>query len=370
MKDRADAVVIGAGVVGLAVARRLAMAGRDVIVLERADRFGTEQSSRNSEIIHAGIYYPESSLKARFCVAGKRALYDYCAARGVPYQRVGKLIVATRDDEVADLRRLEEQALRNGVNDLAWMAPTDVATMEPAVFCVAALWSPSTGIVDSHALMAALLADAEAHGTAIAFRSPVRGGRVTGRGIELDVLGEEPLTLAAGVVVNAAGVTAQRLAAGIDGVPAQSIPPHHLCKGNYFTLAGDPPFTRLVYPVPGTAGLGVHATVDLAGRVRFGPDVEWVDAVDDLDVDPRRADAFYPVIRRYYPALADGALHPGYAGIRAKIQAPGEPRHDFVVQGPQDHGVDGLVNLFGIESPGLTAAPAIAEHVAALLGGG
>lgn len=367
MTESVECVVIGAGVVGLAVARRLALAGREVVVLEAAGTIGTETSSRNSEVIHAGIYYAKGSLKARLCVAGKRALYDFCASHGVAHLRTGKIIVATSDSQMAELHRLKRTAAANGVDDLEWMTPAEVSTLEPAVFCVGALWSPSTGIVDSHGLMLACQGDAEAHGATIAFLSPVLGGQVQGDGIRLQVGGADPMTLKAAMVVNSAGLHAQAVARAIVGIPSAAIPPCYYAKGNYYTLLGPPPFTHPIYPVPEQAGLGVHVTVDLGGQVRFGPDVEWVQEID-YDVDPRRADAFYAAIRRYYPGLKDGALQPGYAGIRPKIQAPGEPAKDFMIQGPQDHNIPGLVNLFGIESPGLTASLAIADHVAALLG--
>jgi L-2-hydroxyglutarate oxidase LhgO len=367
MSDRVDCVVIGAGVVGLAVARRFAMAGREVVVLESAETVGTETSSRNSEVIHAGIYYPKGSLKAQFCVAGKQALYDFCASHGVAHRRSGKIIVATSDSQMAELERLKQAASDNGVTDLEWMTPDQVRGMEPAVFCVGALLSPSTGIVDSHGLMLAYQGDAESHGAAIAFLSPVLGGRVQDDGIALEVGGGDPMVLEATIVVNSAGLHAQPVARSILGIPSNSIPPCYYAKGNYYTLIGRPPFTRPIYPVPEQAGLGVHVTVDLGGQVRFGPDVEWVEEIS-YDVDPRRADIFYEAIRRYYPGLADGSIQPGYAGIRPKIQGPGEPARDFMVQGAADHGVDGLVNLFGIESPGLTASLAIADHVAEMLG--
>ena len=367
MIERVECVVIGAGVIGLAVARRLAMAGIEVIVLDRADMIGTETSSRNSEIIHAGIYYPKDTLKARFCVAGKQALYAYCAAHGVPHERCGKIIVATSDDQIAELERLREVAVGNGVTDLVWMTAAEVSALEPAVRCVAALLSPSTGIIDSHALMLAFQGDAEAHGAMIAFLSPVIGGRVDDDGIRLDIGGSDPTVLKARFVVNSGGLGAREVATGIAGIPPASIPRGYLAKGNYYTLSGRPPFRRPIYPVPEKAGLGVHVTVDLAGQVRFGPDVEWVEEVD-YDVDPRRADAFYAAVRRYYPDLADGAIQPGYAGIRPKLQAPGEGAKDFAVQGPEAHGIPGLVNLYGIESPGLTASQPIADHVARLLG--
>jgi L-2-hydroxyglutarate oxidase LhgO len=364
--ERVDSIVIGAGVVGLAVARSLARAGRDVIVLEAADAIGTEASSRNSEVIHAGIYYPPGSLKARLCVAGKQALYDYCAERGVAFRKCGKLIVATSDVQLPELEKIRAHAGANGVAGLRLVGPEEAATLEPELRCVGALLSPSTGIVDSHGLMLALLGDAEEHGAMLALKSPVIAGKAGDGEIELDVGGTEPMRILARTVVNSAGLHAPRVAALIEGVPAASIPPSYLCKGNYYTLAGRTPFSRLVYPVPEAAGLGVHLTIDLAGQARFGPDVEWIDHID-YDVDAHRADAFYAAIRKYWPGLRDGALSPGYAGIRAKIQAPGAPARDFVIAGPRDHGIPGLVNLFGIESPGLTASLAIGDWVATLI---
>ncbi|MDE0060955.1 MAG: NAD(P)/FAD-dependent oxidoreductase [Defluviicoccus sp.] len=369
MTERVECAVIGAGVIGLAVARRLALAGIEVVILERADMIGTETSSRNSEIVHAGIYYPTGSLKARSCVAGKHALYDYCAANGIAHRRCGKFIVATEDGQVEDLAALKTRAAANGVADLAWLTPSQVAEMEPAVHCVAALHSPSTGIVDSHGLMLSFQGEAEASGAMIAYHAPVAGGRVEDDGILVDVGGETPMALKADRLVNAAGIWAPAVARTIAGLDPASVPSDYLCKGNYYTLAGKSPFTRPVYPVPEKAGLGVHVTVDLAGQARFGPDVEWIDSID-YDVDPGRADAFYAAIRRYWPGLPDGAIQAGYAGIRPKLQAPGEPAADFVVQGPSVHGIDGLVNLYGIESPGLTASLALADMVAEIFSGG
>ncbi len=359
--------MIGAGVVGLAVARALARSGREVIVLEAEDAIGTGVSSRNSEVIHAGIYYTQGSVKALTCVAGRKRLYDYCAARGVPHRRCGKLIVASSEDEIPGLRGLEAKARANGVDDIEWLDGADARALEPELSCVAALHSPSTGIIDSHALMLAYQGDAEANGTMIAFHTPVTGGRIDDDGILLYTGGETPSELKASIVVNSGGLHAPRVAASIEGFPREHVPPTYFAKGNYYSLIGRPPFTRPIYPVPEAAGLGVHVTIDLGGQVRFGPDVEWIDEID-YDVDPRRADSFYEAVRRYYPALPDGAIQPGYSGIRPKIQAPGEPAKDFVVQGPEVHGVEGLVNLLGIESPGLTASPAIADHVAGILG--
>ena len=361
--ERVDCVVVGAGVVGLAVARALAQDGREVVVLERADMIGTETSSRHSEVIHAGIYYPQNSLKAEFCVAGKHALYAFCDAHGVDYRRCGKIIVATDEEQMPELERLKANAAANGVGDLEWLTPAQVSEMEPAVYCVGALLSPSTGILDSHGYMLALQGDAEAAGAMFAFLTPVTGGRVLNDGIRIDCGGAAPMSLAAGLVVNSGGLWAQSIAASIAGVPSDSVPPTFYCKGNYYTLSGRPPFTRPIYPVPEKAGLGVHVTVDLGGQVRFGPDVEWVDAID-YDVDPARADKFYAAVRKYYPALADGAIQPGYSGIRPKLGGPGEPASDFVIQTPAEHGVPGLINLYGIESPGMTSSLAIAAHVA------
>ncbi len=362
MTDRVECVVIGAGVVGLAVARALAQDGREVVVLERADMIGTETSSRHSEVIHAGIYYPQGSLKAEFCVAGKKAMYAFCDDHGVAYNNCGKIIVATDEEQIPELERLKTNAAANGVGDLEWMTPGEVTAMEPAVFCVGALWSPSTGILDSHGYMLALQGDAEAAGAMFAFLTPVVGGQVANDGIRLDCGGDAPMSIVAETVINSGGLWAQEIARTIDGIPPETIPPTYYCKGNYYTLSGRPPFTRPIYPVPERAGLGVHVTVDLGGQVRFGPDVEWIDEID-YDVDPARADKFYAAVRKYYPELKDGAIQPGYSGIRPKIQAPDEAARDFVIQSPDDHGVPGLVNLFGIESPGMTSSLAIADFV-------
>lgn len=365
--ERVDCVVIGAGVVGLAVARRMAQAGHEVIVLEAASMIGTETSSRNSEVIHAGIYYPTGSLKAQSCVAGKHQLYAYCAEHGVPHRRCGKLIVATNEAQKATLEQIRAKAAANGVHDLEWLTPEAVAAREPEVFCTAALLSPSTGIIDSHGLMLAYQGDAEDLGAMLAFHAPVERGRITDDGIVLEVGGAESMTLCARSVVNSAGLHAPALAARLEGFKRELLPTPYYCKGNYFTLAGARPFSHLVYPVPEEAGLGVHVTIDLGGQVRLGPDVEWVDGID-YDVDPRRAEVFYAAIRTYYPGLKDGAIEPGYAGMRPKISPKGTQAADFVVQGPRAHGVAGLVNLFAIESPGLTASLALADEVERALG--
>jgi L-2-hydroxyglutarate oxidase LhgO len=364
--EEVETAVIGAGVVGLACARAHALAGREVIVLEKESAIGTGTSSRNSEVIHAGIYYPSGSLKAKLCVAGTRALYPFLVERGIPHRRCGKLIVATGPAQIPALETIHAQAAANGVADLRLLSANEARAMEPELACVAALQSPSSGILDSHRFMLALRGEAEDHGAAIAFRSPVLGGSVKRGGIELEVGGTEPVRLLARNVVNGAGLFAQDLARRIDGFPPDRLPAAYYCKGNYFSLSGRSPFARLIYPAPESAGLGVHLTLDLAGQARFGPDVEWVERID-YDVDPRRAESFYGAIRRYWPGLKDGALQPAYSGIRPKIQARGEPARDFLIQGPKDHGAAGLVNLFGIESPGLTAALAIGDYVRDLL---
>ncbi|CAN0308714.1 unnamed protein product [Discosporangium mesarthrocarpum] len=366
MSERVDCVVIGAGVVGLAVARAVAQTGREVIVVEKADAIGTETSSRHSEVIHAGIYYVPGSLKARFCVDGKHAMYAFCDEHGVAYNNCGKIIVATNAEQLPELERLKTNAAANGVTDLEWMSPEQVTEMEPAVYCVGALWSPSTGILDSHAYMLALQGDAEEAGAMIAFMTPVTGGQVMNDGIRLDCGGDAPLSLVADLVINSAGLWAQAIAATISGIPDETVPPTYYCKGNYYTLSGKAPFSRPIYPVPEKAGLGVHVTVDLGGQVRFGPDVEWVDEID-YDVDPARAEKFYAAVRTYYPALEDGAIQPGYSGIRPKIQSPAEAARDFLIQGPADHGIAGLINLYGIESPGMTSSLAIADYVKKLI---
>lgn len=359
-----DAVVVGAGVVGLAIARALALGGREVVVIERGDAIGTETSSRNSEVVHAGIYYGRDTLKARLCARGRDLLYAYAAASGIRHERCGKLIVATEAAEEPALAAIEEKARVNGVS-LTWLGADEARALEPEVRCSRALLSPLSGIVDSHALMLQLQADLEAAGGMVVLRTPFLSAAAGPGAIEVLCGGEEPATLRARAVVNAAGLAAEQVARGIAGLPDRAIPRVRFAKGNYFACAARAGFRRLVYPVPQPGGLGIHATRDLAGQVRFGPDVEWT---DDLDyrVDPARAASFYVAIRRYWPALPDGALTPDYAGIRPKAVAP-DGVADFHIAGPDTHGVEGLVNLFGIESPGLTAALAIGERVAALL---
>jgi L-2-hydroxyglutarate oxidase LhgO len=367
MPEKVDCVVIGAGVVGLAVARALAMRGRETLVLEAEGAIGTGTSSRNSEVIHAGIYYPPGSAKARLCVAGKRLLYEYCERRGIEYRRYGKLIVAAEEAQRRALETIESTALANGVTDLTWLTAAEARVLEPALRCVAALLSPSTGVIDSHGFMLALQGDLEDAGGAIVCHSPVRRGHCEPERIVLEAGTDETVEVAARVVVNSAGLGAQALAGRIDGVPRESIPPSLYAKGNYYVLQGRAPFRHLIYPTPIPGGLGVHLTLDLAGRARFGPDVEWIETLD-YTVDPARAQHFYQVIRHYWPGLPEDSLRPGYAGIRPKLSNPGGAATDFLIQGEQAHGVRGLVNLYGIESPGLTSALAIAEQVAGALG--
>jgi L-2-hydroxyglutarate oxidase LhgO len=363
--DKVECVVIGAGVIGLAIARQIAQAGREVIVLEAAEGIGTVTSSRNSEVIHAGIYYPAGSLMARMCVSGKQRLYEYCRDHGVPHRNCGKLIVATTPNETAKLQSIVAHANANGVLDLQTLTGEAARDLEPALKCDAAVLSPSTGIVDSHAFMLALLGDAEEAGAAFAFHTPLLGAKATDEGITLDVGGESPLTLQCQLLINAAGLGAPDVARSIDGMPADRIPHAYLAKGNYFSCNARAPFSRLIYPVPEPGGLGVHLTLDMAGQARFGPDVEWVETMD-YEVDPARAEKFYPAIRRYWPSLPDNALMPSYSGMRPKIVPPAVAVQDFLIQSPRDHGVAGLINLFGIESPGLTSALAIADYVGGL----
>ena len=363
-----DCIVIGGGVIGLAIARRVALAGVETLVLEREAVHGSHTSSRNSEVIHAGVYYPPGSLKALLCVRGREQLYGYCEDRGIEHRRCGKLIVATSDEEQPRLQHYFETARRNGVIDLAWLSPAQAAEFEPAVRCAAALWSPSTGIVSSHQLMQALLGDLESRGGALACRAEVIGASL-GHGLHRVAVQQEGTHCESTtrLLVNAAGLEAQDVAHTFAGLDAGTIPARHLAKGRYFTLQGRAPFRHLVYPVAGNGGLGIHVTLDLAGGARFGPDVEWVTRVD-YAVDETRRAAFAAAIRRYYPDLDTTRLQPGYTGIRPKIAGPGEPAADFCIQGPEQHGIEGLVNLYGIESPGLTAALAIADEVAARLG--
>lgn len=360
--DRVEAIVIGAGVVGLAVARELARAGREVVVLESEGAIGTGTSARNSGVIHAGIYYPKGSLKALACVEGRRLLYAYAQERGIPHKRCGKLIVATDEAERAKLEQIAAAAAANGVDDMEVLDRRAALALEPNLACTGALLSPSTGIIDQHAYMLALQGDIEAAGGQVVLHSKVERGYAHDGGVALAIGGAEPFEIAARLVVNAGGLEAVALAHAIDGVKPESIPPFYLAKGNYFSLRGRSPFSRLVYPVPVPGGLGTHLTLDLGGQARFGPDVEWIDRIT-YDVDPRRGDKFYADIRRYWPGLPDDALQPEYCGIRPKISGPGEPAADFLIQGPDAHGLAGLISLFGIESPGLTSSLALARRV-------
>ncbi len=359
-----DVVVVGAGVVGLAIARALALSGREVMVLEAADAFGTGTSSRNSEVIHAGIYYPRGSLKAQLCVAGREKLYDYCETHGVPHRRCGKLIVATSEAQLAELEKIKAAAHANGV-DLDRLSAVQAHELEPQLHCTGALLSPTTGIIDSHNYMLSLLGEAERRGATLVCDSRVTEAHIEPDGVRV-LVNDGETELKARLLVNSAGLGAPDVASRIVGFPAQFRRRGYLAKGNYFTLAGRSPFSRLVYPVPEPGGLGVHLTLDLAGRARFGPDVQWIDgtvANIDYAVDPKRGDRFYGEVRKYWPGLADGALEPAYSGVRPKISAQGEPNADFVIEGPATHGVPSVVNLFGIESPGLTASLAIAAAV-------
>ncbi|MBI3349807.1 MAG: NAD(P)/FAD-dependent oxidoreductase [Burkholderiales bacterium] len=358
--DQVEVAVIGAGIVGLAIARELVLRGRDVVVIEAAGAIGTGISSRNSEVIHAGLYYPAGSLKARLCVHGKALLYDYCAARGIAHQRCGKLVVATRVGDLPRLQQLAASGAANGVGDLRLLDQAQVQALEPALQAAGALLSPSSGIVDSHGLMTALLADAEAAGATLALASPVTGGSRDGDGWRLRV--GEDFELGARCVINAAGLFAAQVARSM-GTPAPRL---HFARGHYFSLTARAPFSRLIYPLPADGGLGVHLTLDLGGQARFGPDVQWLadtePAALTYAVDPALAPAFEAEVRGYWPGLPTGGLQPAYSGIRPKLSGPGEAAADFrIEQAP------GLINLFGIESPGLTASLALAEEVAALL---
>ena len=368
MSLQVQAVVIGAGAVGLACARALALAGKEVIILERNTDFGLETSARNSEVIHAGIYYPPGSLKAKMCVQGRQRLYAFCQSHGVEHSRCGKLIVATSERQLSELKNIQARALANGVDDLELLTASQAVALEPSLHAMGALLSPSTGIINGRAYMLALLGEAELHGASLALNSRVQSMQSTATGLQLSVLcdGVEE-TLFADLVVNAAGHQAIALANTCDAVAAEKIPRAYLAKGNYFSLAGRSPFSRLIYPVPEPGGLGVHLTLDLGMQARFGPDVEWVQT-EDYSVNPQRAEVFYAAIRKYWPDLKDDALQPAYAGIRPKTVPKGSPDADFQVQGPDEHGVVGLVNFYGIESPGLTSSLALADVLCERLG--
>lgn len=362
---KVDAVVVGAGIVGLVIARSLAMRGREVLVLERERGIGQITSSRNSEVIHAGLYYEPGSLKARFCVEGRRALYQYCTERAIPHRRCGKLVVATAPDEDEALEALYKRACANGVEEIELVGASQLRALEPELRGTSALLSATTGIIDAHALMLACQGDAENAGANVLCRTPLIGGTIGESSILLRTGGDEPAALEATLVVNAAGLAAWDVSGSLEGLEVASIPPRHLAKGSYFSMSGRAPFHRLIYPVPMQGGLGIHLTFDLGGQVRFGPDVEWVNTID-YRVDPARGEVFYDAIRRYWPGLPDGALTPDYAGIRPRTQGRLEPAGDFVIQGPQETGHPSYVALYGIDSPGLTASLAIADHVARL----
>jgi len=360
--ETVDAVVIGAGVIGLSVARALALSGRETIVLETANAYGTETSSRNSEVIHAGIYYPQGSLKARLCVEGKEMLYRYCSERRIPFSKLGKLIVATAPEQVETLKEIKTKAGKNGVDDLQWLNREETLAREPCLSCEAALLSPSTGVIDSHGLMLSLLGDLENAGGILALNNRFESGSSVSNGFELDIGGADPMRLKCSMLVNCAGLAARDVALKLNGVRKAKVPMSYIAKGNYFSLTGKAPFKHLIYPVPEPGGLGVHLTLDLGRQARFGPDVEWIDK-PDYSVDPRRGDKFYAAIRRYWPELPDGSLQPDYAGLRPKITGPNDQAADFAILGDETFGIPGFVSLHGIESPGLTSCLAIAREV-------
>jgi L-2-hydroxyglutarate oxidase LhgO len=366
MIEKIDTIIVGAGVVGLAIAREMALAGNEVIVLEAKNAIGTEISARNSEVIHAGIYYPAGTLKAKLCRPGRNAIYEYCETHAIAHHRVGKLIVATSLNELKYLHKIQGNAEANGVEDLQLLNSNEARAMEPALECAGALFSPSTGIIDSHSYMLALQGDAETLGAVIALSSPMEGGTLSDKGITIHIGGAEPLSLKCRHFINAAGLKAQAVASKIEGFPVEHIPPLYYAKGNYFTLSGKSPFQKMIYPVPVKAGLGIHSTIDLAGQTKFGPDVQWIDS-PNYTVDISRTDDFYRAIRRYWPELSDNLLQPGYVGVRPKLVPQGAPPGDWDIKGPELHGIKGIINLFGIESPGLTSSLAIAKYVSELL---
>lgn len=362
-----ETIIIGAGIIGLAVARRLAMLGKEVLLIEESDAIGTHTSSRNSEVVHAGLYYVPGSLKARLCVSGREALYSYCEQRNVPAKAIGKLIVAVSEAQIPVLEALHKRAMANGVGDVIFLDRADALRMEPEVECFAALYSPSSGIVDSHALMLALQGDAEAHGAQCVLRTSVIGIAYRKAGFEVRTAGSEDMALECRSVINCAGLGAQEIARNTEGYPPNRIPPRFLAKGNYFSVSGKTPFSHLVYPLPVEGGLGIHVTLDLSGRMRLGPDLHWVDKVD-YTPDASLMHNFYAAVTPFWPEIMDRKLSCTYSGIRPKVSGPGSGDTDFLVEGPADHGIEGLVNFFGIESPGLTASLALADHAANKLG--
>ncbi|ABP34306.1 NAD(P)/FAD-dependent oxidoreductase [Polynucleobacter asymbioticus] len=369
--ERVDCVVIGAGVVGLAVAREMALQGRETILLERENAFGTISSARNSEVIHAGIYYPKDSLKAKLCVKGNHLLYEYCRSHQVATQPYGKLIVASDASQLDDLQAILYKAQNNGVPDIKIISGEQAKALEPQLQCVAAILSSSTGIVDSHGYMLSLLGGFEDAGGMVAYQSPLISAKPIGanaeNGFELEIGGPDGMQLQAKLLINCAGMSAPAVAQKITELAKDQIPKAYFAKGNYFSLSGKSPFTHLIYPIPEPGGLGVHLTLDMGGQAKFGPDVEWLDIESeeqiDYTVDLKRGDGFYEAVRRYWPGLKDGALQPDYSGVRAKIVPPNSPAGDFCFNGPTDHGLQGLFNLYGFESPGLTSSLAIAKHL-------
>lgn len=359
-----ECIVVGAGVVGLAIARTLAQQGKEVLIVESESSFGSGVSSRNSEVIHAGLYYPVNSLKAKLCLRGKALLYDYCESHHVPYQRLGKLLVATDESETTQLMSIKRNAEQCGVNDLTVLSAAEAKALEPELHCETALLSPSTGIVDSHALMLSLLGDAEQSGAQLVLNTPLKKVEIKGPNhFKCYFDDEEQSLISCAYLVNASGLYATELAKNMLGLDKQHIPEaHYYCKGSYFSYSGKSPFQHLIYPMPNSAGLGVHLTLDLGGQVKFGPDVTWLDK-ESYDVDGELVKNFYKAVRRYWPTLKNDTLHPAYAGIRPKLSGPSQAVADFVISSKSQHGVAGLLNLFGIESPGLTAALAIAEKV-------
>ncbi len=368
--EKVDVVIVGAGVIGLALARQFAQSGREVIVLESANAIGTETSARNSEVIHAGLYYPEGSLKAALCVGGRKLLYDYCAAKNIVTHRCGKLVVASTPEQIPHLQALYQQALRNDCQEVELLSPSQARALEPNLHCVAALHSPMTGILDSHAYLHNLLGDAHAAGALLALASPLHAGSCEADGVVLDIGGAEPAQLKATLLINAAGLWAPNLAHHIAGLDNNYIPPAYYAKGNYFSLRGKPPFTRLIYPIPTPGGLGIHMTLDLGGQARFGPDVEWTvpdqDGKLDYAVNQRRKSVFFEEIKRYWPMLEEDMLDPAYSGIRPKIAPAGTAAADFIFVGPRRSGSPHYLGLYGIESPGLTASLALADYVHSL----